>query len=111
MEVLKENTKSICPICYTEINARIVTKNEGVYLIKECPKDGGFDILIEKDVEFYKKLMNKEFLEQKNPFVNLTISLTHLCNLSCNGCYLPKRENYSFPLEDMKKIIDFLHNL
>ncbi|NQU18535.1 radical SAM protein [bacterium] len=105
MEVLKENTKSICPICYAEVNARVVARNEGVYLIKECPKDGGFDILIEKDIEFYKKVMNKALLKQRIPFANLTISLTHLCNLSCSICYLPKRENYSFPLEDMKKII------
>lgn len=50
--------------------------------------------------------MNKELLqENKSSFKVLAFSVTHLCNLSCSSCYLPKRDNFDFSLNDMKRII------
>lgn len=105
MDVLKENTKSICPNCFKEISAKVIEENEQVYLTKECVEHGKFKVLIEKSPWLYKKLMNTEFLEKKTSFRRLLFPITHLCNLSCNQCYLPKRDNYNFPLEDMERII------
>lgn len=103
--ILKEKTKSICHICFEEIDARVIERNNGVYLIKECPMHGRFDVLIEKDPSFYKELLNKELREYRNPPGDLAIALTHLCNLDCNICYFPQREVDDIPLEDIKKMI------
>lgn len=105
MNILKENTKSICPLCFKEITAQVIEENKQIYLIKECAEHGEFKVLIEKDPWLYKKLMNQEFLEKKSLFNSLAFSTTHLCDLNCNPCYLSKRDNYNFPLEDMKRII------
>jgi len=105
MNILKDKTKSICPICYAEIDAQIIEEANGVYLIKECPTHGKFNVLIEKDPLLYKKLLNSRGHTERESFNKLSISLTHLCNLKCNICYLPKRNNYDFPFEDVKRVI------
>lgn len=103
--LLKEETKSICPVCYAEIYAQVTEREDGVYLIKECPIDGKFDVLIETDPLFYKQLMNKELMEYRKPPGDLAIAVTCLCNLDCNICYFPQREIGDIPFEDIKKMI------
>jgi len=105
MDILKETTKSICPSCFKEITAKVIEENRQVYLLKKCAEHGEFKVLIEKDSSFYKRLMNRDFLEHQIPFINLAISITHLCDLNCNICYLPKRDDYFPSLESTKKVI------
>lgn len=105
MAVLKEITKSLCPECLQEINARIIEKNSQVFLEKACPQHGPFDVLIEKDAEFYKRIMNKDFRIEKVPFRKLALPLTHKCNLNCNICYLPDRDKRDFSVEEMKSAV------
>jgi len=104
INILK-NTKSICPNCLIEIDAKIIEKNNKVYMIKECPRHGKFIVLVEKDVEFYKKSMNQHSVKRKKPFQNLMIPFTHKCNLNCNYCWLPQRDREDLLIEDMQKIV------
>lgn len=103
VHVLKE-AKSICPVCFNEINAKVIEKNDKVYMVKECSKHGKFKGLIENDVEFYKKTMN-EYPLRKKKRADLSIPFTHKCNLNCNFCWLPQRNRGDFSIEHLKKII------
>lgn len=105
MEILKERTKSICPQCYQELDAKVVEVNNEVFLEKECSEHGRFKILIEKDVEFYKRIMNKEFKKERVPFLKLALPITRQCNLNCQVCYSPDRRNKDFSLEELTKVI------
>ena len=103
MSILKENTKSICPVCFQELAASVIEENGQVYLVKRCVEHGEFKVLIEKDPSFYKRFMNKDSLGHQAPFANLAISVTHLCDFNCNICYLPERDNYAASFEQVKR--------
>ncbi len=105
MEVLKEKTKSICPQCFQELDASIVEDNTSVFLKKECPIHGSFNILIEKDAKFYKRIMNKEFKKDRIPFRSLSLPIVNQCNLNCQVCYAPDRGNKYFSTEELKTAI------
>lgn len=105
MLILKDKTRSICHICFKEIDAQVVERGSGVYLIKDCPEHGQFEVLIEKDPWVYKRLMNKASYIEKTPFINLALSATHLCDLNCNICYLPKRDDFNLSIDDIKNIV------
>jgi len=103
--ILKQ-TKSLCPTCLTEIDATVVEENNNVYMIKECMQHGKFKALVEKDVEFYKKTMNKYSLNKKHRIINeFLIPFTHKCNQNCNFCWVPERNREDFTLNNLKKII------
>ena len=105
MIILKDKTKSICPICFNEIDAKVIELDKNVFLLKECPEHGQFRVLIEKDAAFYKRLMNKGPLIEKMPLFNVVVAVTHECNLHCNVCYLPQRDGHDLTFEELKKII------
>jgi len=105
MNILKERTKSICPICFKEIDAKIYEKDKKAFMSKSCNEHGSFEVLIEKDARIYKKLMNKNELQKRIPFTNLMIPVTYSCNLNCPICYFPHKDRPDLPLEDIKKII------
>jgi len=112
MEILKEKTKSICPQCFQELDARVIQDNNSVFLEKECPQHGRFKILIEKDAEFYKRLMHKEFRKEKIPFKQLALPVTYQCNLHCPMCYEPDRESKEVSIEKFTTTIkEFSGNL
>lgn len=105
MEILKDKTKSICPECFKELQAMVYEEGNQVFLVKECPEHGKFEILIEKDAEFYKRIMHKEFRKERIPFLKLALPITHQCNLSCQVCYAPDRENKDFSVEELRVAI------
>jgi len=105
MHILKDKTQSLCPECYNEVPAQVIEKNDRVYISKECPEHGKFEVMIEKDAKIYKRLMNKKDPEECNKFDSLTISVTHDCDMSCSVCYLPKRDGKKLSLEEIKNTI------
>lgn len=105
MRILKPKTKSLCPECFREINAKIVEEDDRVYMLKKCPKHGGFSILIEKDAQFYKRMINHNF-KKKRSFNKLDLPVSFSCNLNCNICYAPKRGIEEIPSDELKKIIN-----
>jgi len=82
-------TKSLSPITYNEIEARVIRENGKVYLTKKDEQGKMYKTLIEKDYEFYH-LMTKERLNRQVPPVNIQVSISSVCNLNCPICYEPK---------------------
>jgi len=48
-----KQTKSICPECFTVLDATIYEKNSKVYIKKTCPKHGKFNELYWSDYDQY----------------------------------------------------------
>jgi MoaA/NifB/PqqE/SkfB family radical SAM enzyme len=102
MKIIK-TTRSVCPVCLSNISATVVEKNNKVYMQKECPQHGKFEGLVERDVEFYKKTMNKK--KENMPYSTVVVPITHRCNLNCKFCYVPNRKLKDKSLESMKNEI------
>lgn len=104
MEVLKHETKSLCPECFKEISAKIIEKQGKAYMLKECPKHGRFSILLEKDAKFYRLVMNSDF-EKDHVFNKIDLPVSFSCNLNCNICYAPQRNIQEIPSDELKDLI------
>lgn len=104
MKLLKK-TKSLCPKCFKEINARVLREKNLVYMYKDCKEHGRFKILIEKDATLYKTLMNKNPKRFKQKATCLMIPFTHKCNLNCKICYLHYSKSKDLTLKDIQKLI------
>ncbi len=48
------DTESLCPVCLVKIPAQRTIRDDGVYLIKECPAHGRFKALLWRDAELYE---------------------------------------------------------
>jgi len=106
--LLKEHTKSLCPECFDVIEAQVVEENGCVFLKKSCALHGSFSVIIEKDPSLYKALYNKEYIPRSFPFANLSLSVSHKCNLNCPVCYVSPLGQEDNALEDLRaKIKNF----
>lgn len=108
MTVLKKNTKGLCSKCYTIVGARVVAEKGRAVIIKKCPKHGLTRGIIEKDLGFFKKVI--EGRDKKEPFPPsqrmLMINIAHECNLNCRLCYLTERDKrLNFKLSEVKELI------
>ena len=103
-------TNSICSQCLHKVEAKIIFRDEAVYLVKHCLTHGREEVLIADDIEYYKLCqefikpgdMPKKFntpIERGCPYdcglcpdheqhscVTL-VELTDRCNLACPVCY------------------------
>jgi len=85
-------TTSFCPTCCEEIPATVYEKDDGIYMKKSCPAGHGpFDVLIERDKDYYKHWMQNDFSKPR-PYVSICIPITHACNMKCYFCYAPNRK-------------------
>jgi uncharacterized radical SAM superfamily Fe-S cluster-containing enzyme len=99
-----KTTRSVCPVCLSNISATVVEKNNKVYMQKECPQHGKFEGLVERDVEFYKKTILNHSVKRYF-YDNLLIPFSHKCNLNCNFCWLPQRKRKDFSIRYLKEVI------
>ena len=111
MEVLKENSRSLCPVCLASIPARAVKDNHGVFLEKSCPSHGPTRTLAEPDSDFYAAAMGAARpmvpTEPLSPEIKLIILPTYRCNMNCRVCYIPRRDmSMDLSLEEIGKILD-----
>ena len=51
--VFYELTRSICPVCRRVIDAKILLRDNKVYMRKSCPDHGDFEALIYGDAQAY----------------------------------------------------------
>lgn len=97
------STTSLCNICLKEIPARILKKDRFIYIDKECSEHGKFSSKhFWDDPEIYENLKKiKTFNPQS---ANLSIALTHKCNLNCPVCYARANEATlpDFPLKNLR---------
>ncbi|MEQ8170316.1 MAG: hypothetical protein ABRQ38_15635, partial [Candidatus Eremiobacterota bacterium] len=78
MEIIKDHTKSLCPECYKKIDATVAADGDRVIMIKTCQTHGTFRGLVEKDVDFYKKITSAN-KDDSNFNRCLMINITHAC--------------------------------
>jgi uncharacterized radical SAM superfamily Fe-S cluster-containing enzyme len=126
---LIHSIKACCSTCFKIIPAEIVERNGKVFMLKEC--HGKEEVLIENDVEYYKKISainycersfleltksrfegrNREGFIKESPILLLTVTLK--CNLDCPICSNTKypsivdhQTEIQFPLEAIKKKLE-----
>lgn len=115
MDILKE-TQSVCPKCLRVLPARLVGRNEGIYLCKECPEHGPFEALIwEGDVESWRAWDKGNAEKDSIPEAKggsagcprdcglcanhrrsgccVLLELTRRCNLRCPVCFASSGDN------------------
>lgn len=100
---VNSKTRSLCPECLREIAAQIVERDDKIYLEKKCEKHGIFEVVLEKDVSLYKKLMHYSRTEQ-NEFTSLFLPLSEDCDLECSICCFPNGAG-SHTTKELKKAI------
>ncbi|MFH1415719.1 MAG: radical SAM protein [Elusimicrobiota bacterium] len=105
MKILKEKTKSICPECFGEIEGRVLEKDNSVYLEKECRVHGKFSIVVEKNPDFYMKVMNPDYTEDRVSYTKLALPVTYRCNMRCPMCYEPDRSMEDPPIDYLLGVI------
>jgi len=107
-EVIGE-TKSLCPVCLSVIDAYRTVEDNNVYLVKECPEHGLFKVMVWHDASYYREVERyshpkvepkhiKEAsydeypkiwdpgLQQQNTCLAV-VEVTEGCNLKCPYCF------------------------
>lgn len=127
--VYYEFTNSLCNECLKVIPAKIIFKDNKVYLLKYCPKHGEQLELLEHDIEYFKNkrlydkagTITKTQTEIKKgcPYdcglcpnhdqhscINI-LEVTNRCNMCCNTCYANSGKGKDLDFKKVKEMIDF----
>ncbi len=141
-------TDSLCPKCVLEIRsailegkkdwqtllqgrhgqikARIVERDGGVYMEKDCSRHGHFEDILSTDVRFQRRMEElypgRDFVMTRDDLHHhgsssirfgrgavLTVDLTNRCNMMCNPCFMDANQvGYVHELtwEDIREILD-----
>lgn len=124
-----EHTTSICPVCMKKAAAKIIERDNSIYILKHCLEHGEFCDILEEDAVYYhnRKRYDKpgnSFECQSNreegcPFdcglcpeheqhtcVGL-IEITSNCNLNCPVCFANSQNGDYLSYTDFDKMLDF----
>ena len=127
--VYYEYTNSLCNECLKVIPAKIIFKDNKVYLLKQCSSHGEQLELLEHDIEYFKHkrdfdkagtiTQTQTQVKHGCPYdcglcpnhdqhscINL-IEVTDKCNMCCNTCYASSGKGKDKDFETIKKMIDF----
>lgn len=126
-------TTSLCIVCHKRIQAKIVFKDNHVFMLKNCKEHGAQEVLIADDVEYYKQIRNynkaseyplKPHTEtiygcpldcgicpdhEQHSCLTL-IEVTDRCNLTCPTCYASSSPNHGNhrSLEEIERMLDVI---
>src|SRR5881628_3602990 len=109
-----------------EIKAKIVERDNQIWMEKDCARHGHFEDLMAMDAEFLRRMERlypgRDFRMAPDPFHNhgsstikygrgavLTVDLTNRCNMMCNPCFMDANQvGYVHELtwDDIKEILD-----
>ena len=127
--VFYELTRSICPICRTVIDAKILLRDNKVYMRKRCAEHGPFEALIYGDAEAYTSAVkfNKPGTiplnfampvqhgcphdcglcpdHQQHACVGI-IEVNSTCNMDCPLCFADAQPGFNLTLEEVESILD-----
>jgi len=124
-----EHTSSICPICKGKIDAKIIEKDDSIFILKYCSEHGEFCAILEEDAVYYnnRKLYDKPgnlFAcqtprhdgcpfdcglcpeHEQHTCVGL-IEITSNCNLKCPVCFANSEKGDFLSLTTFEKMLDF----
>ena len=127
--VFFELTRSICPDCRKVIDAKILLRDNKVYMSKRCPNCGPFEALVYGDAEAYISLsrynkpgtiplaFNGELRQgcphdcglcpdhQQHACVGI-IEVNSVCNMDCPLCFASAKPGFNLTLEEVEQILD-----
>ncbi len=109
-----------------EIKARIIEKDNQVWMVKECPKHGRYEDMMAVDAGFLRRMEQlypgRDFRMVPDSIHNhgtstirygrgavLTVDLTNRCNMMCNPCFMDANQvGYVHELrwEEIQEILD-----
>ncbi len=99
-QILKE-TISICHQCHYHIPAYTYVLNNQLWLVKHCKTHGISHHMIERDYDFYSKLVyiTKEDTKQD---LQIITEVTDRCNIDCPHCYhIPDNKIVDTPIPEL----------
>lgn len=116
-------TRSICPQCGKQIEAKQVKRADGIYMVKSCGEHGDFDTVIWRGPISFDEWRGKtEPLhddenmscpnncgiceEHKQATCCVLYELTSRCNLRCSFCFADGGKGQDIPLKQVKKDIE-----
>ncbi|OXA76356.1 radical SAM protein [Flavobacterium columnare] len=124
-------TQSICPECLHLCNAKIVFKDEKVWMLKHCKTHGDSRVMIADDIEYYRQIRNYNKQSEVPLKFNTKlhygcpydcglcpdheqhsclsiVEVTDRCNLACPTCYASSAPNYGNhrQLDEIEKMLD-----
>jgi 7,8-dihydro-6-hydroxymethylpterin dimethyltransferase len=129
--VFFELTRSICPECRRMLDAKVLLRDNKVYMRKRCPEHGEFEALIYGDAELYASSarFNKpgtiplEFHSQiqhgcpydcglcpdhqQHTCLGI-IEVNSACNMDCPLCFASAGAGFNLTLEEVEEILDSL---
>jgi uncharacterized radical SAM superfamily Fe-S cluster-containing enzyme len=129
--VFYELTRSICPECRRVIDAKILLRNNKVYMRKRCPEHGEFEALVYGDAQAYTSAsrFNKpgtiplDFStaiqhgcphdcglcpdHQQHACLGI-IEVNSACNMECPLCFANAGAGFNLTLEEVEGILDRL---
>lgn len=126
-----KTTRSVCPACKKILPAKLVFRNDSVYMLKNCKEHGEFFSLIYRGRQKYIDMLKiskpalypLEFFSEKFDGCGAScglcpehqqhtclpiIEITDYCNMSCPVCLAANSDSRHMPVEKFKKIIDNL---
>lgn len=127
--VFYELTRSICPECRKVIDAKILLRDNKVYMSKRCPDCGPFEALVYGDAEAYVSLsrynkpgtiplaFNGELRNgcphdcglcpdhQQHACVGI-IEVNSTCDMDCPVCFASAEPGFNLTLEEVEQILD-----
>ena len=87
MSKVLDKTESLCPVCLSEINAKVIKEQGKVFITKKCSEHGYFKSEHAwEDPLLYKKLSGFCDLRPHNK-VDHTLDVTSRCNMECPFCF------------------------
>jgi uncharacterized radical SAM superfamily Fe-S cluster-containing enzyme len=127
--VFYELTRSICPKCRKVIDAKIVLRENKVFMVKRCPNCGPFEALVYSDAEAYTSFgkFNKPGTiplaygtdiregcpydcglcpdHQQHACLGI-IEVNSACNMDCPLCFSESGPGFSLTLEEVEQMLD-----
>ncbi|MBT3464805.1 radical SAM protein [archaeon] len=121
-------TTSLCPECLKKVPAKIIIKDNSVFMKKRCKEHGVSEVLIEDDANYYLNkykydkpgtiCKTQTMIDRGCPFdcglcpdheqhtcIGL-LEVTNNCDLTCPICYANSGEGDFMSLETIHKILD-----
>jgi uncharacterized radical SAM superfamily Fe-S cluster-containing enzyme len=84
-------TNSVCSECLVKVEAKIIFRDDCVYLVKHCPTHGHEEVLIADDIDYYKQSL--EFIKPGDMPLKFNTPIKYGCPYDCGLC--PDHEQHS----------------
>ena len=84
-------TNSVCSKCLTKLEAKIIFRDDCVYLVKHCPTHGHEEVLIADDIDYYK--LSQQFIKPGDMPLRFNTPIKYGCPYDCGLC--PDHEQHS----------------